>query len=305
MVGFVRFVVETLLIVAAASVLAALLFRVAPGADVDSREADARLSESTKAAIRSRRASLHEVIGISSAYYRGVLRGDFGASETSGRPVSELLRERVPSTVGLVLLGSSVSLFLALGSALLVSSVRAAGATHLPSALCSALLAVPSGLVVLLAVTFGVPVEAAVVAIVTPRLFAYSSRLVKERLRADYIVGAECMGIARRRILLHHVLPSLAPEIGGLFSLAVVTALGVSVAVEVLGARPGLGELAWRAAMDRDMPVVVAVTIVILLVVRFGTSVSDFMFALGQRQNDAKVGFSLVDESSMRASLRA
>src|SRR4051794_26848991 len=114
MVGVLRFIVETLAIVAAGSILAALLFRVAPGAGIDSREADPRFSESSKAAMRAQRTSVNQVIGTSWAYYRGVVQGDLGISESSGRPVAEILGERVPPTVGLVLLGSSVSLFLAL-----------------------------------------------------------------------------------------------------------------------------------------------------------------------------------------------
>lgn len=305
MVRFVRFAIETVVILAAGSLIAALLFRLAPGADVDSREMNPRLSESTKDILRQKRASLHQVAGTSFAYYKGVLRGDFGTSETSGRPVSELLRERVPSTVLLVLFGSTVSLFIAFASALAVNSIRSVHAGRLPAAMCSCLLALPSGLVVLLAVTLGAAVEIALVAIVAPRLYPYCSRFVSERLKTEHILNAECMGIPWVRVLLNQLLPGLVPEIAGLFSLSVVTALSVSVAVEVLGARTGLGELAWRAAMDRDMPVVLAVTMILLLVVRLGTSTSDLLFAVGQQHYDAKVVSSAADNPALRVALRA
>jgi ABC-type dipeptide/oligopeptide/nickel transport system permease component len=177
--------------------------------------------------------------------------------------------------------------------------------TRVAAGLCSCLLALPSGLVVLIAVALGISIEIAIIAIVAPRLFPYCSRIVSERLRSDYVLSAECLGISRPRILMNHLLPGILPEIAGLFSLSIVTALGVSVAVEVLGARSGLGQLAWRAAMDRDMPVVLAVTMVVLLVVRVGTSTSDLLFEFGQRRNNAELVNSSVDSHSMRVALRA
>ena len=50
-----------------------------------------------------------------------------------------------------------------------------------------------------------------------------------------------------------HVLPSLGPEAAGLASLAVVTALNASLPMEVLCGHTGLGQLAWNAAMQRDI----------------------------------------------------
>jgi hypothetical protein len=57
--------------------------------------------------------------------------------------------------------------------------------------------------------------------------------------------------------------------------------------------------------MDRDMPVVLAVTMIILLVVRFGTSTSELLFALGQQHYDAKVVSNAADNPTLRVALRA
>ena len=118
MVRFVRFALETLAILASASIVAALLFRVAPGADIDASEVNPRLSEATKDAIRARKTELHRLAGTSFAYYKAILRGDLGASESDGRPVAEHLRERAPSTIALVVVGSTAALLLAFAVAL-------------------------------------------------------------------------------------------------------------------------------------------------------------------------------------------
>ncbi len=305
MARFFQFAIETVIILAAGSFLAAALFRAAPGADIDSREINPLLSEASKQAIRTARASDHKLLGNSVAYYRNLLRGDFGVSEVNGRSVSELLAERVPQTVALVGFGSVASLILALLAAFFANSRTSNSLDRTLAAACSCLLALPAGVVVLLAVVMGMQVEMAAVAIVTPRLYAYCSRMVSQRLLADYVLAAECMGISRFRILFRHVLPAMLPEIGGLLSLSVVTTLGVSVAIEVLGGRPGLGELAWRAALDRDMPVVLAITMAIILVIRFGTSTSDLLMGFGQRQINAKVGGGFINDSSVHVSPRA
>jgi hypothetical protein len=57
--------------------------------------------------------------------------------------------------------------------------------------------------------------------------------------------------------------------------------------------------------MDRDMPVVLAVTMLILLVVRFGTSTSDLLFAIARQQKNEKVPARSADSSSLRVALRA
>jgi peptide/nickel transport system permease protein len=49
--------------------------------------------------------------------------------------------------------------------------------------------------------------------------------------------------------------------------LSLVTALSALVPVEVLFDVPGLGQLAWNAAMNRDLPVLLAVTLLMALAV--------------------------------------
>ena len=44
--------------------------------------------------------------------------------------------------------------------------------------------------------------------------------------------------------------------------MSVMTALAALVPVEVLFDQPGLGKLAWQSSMNRDMPVLAAVTLV-------------------------------------------
>jgi peptide/nickel transport system permease protein len=64
-----------------------------------------------------------------------------------------------------------------------------------------------------------------------------------------------------------YIAPALTPQLGALASLSIVTALSALVPVEVIFNLPGLGQLAWNAALNRDLPVLLAVMILMALAV--------------------------------------
>jgi peptide/nickel transport system permease protein len=68
-------------------------------------------------------------------------------------------------------------------------------------------------------------------------------------------------------LLLAHLLPAFLPQFAALASLSLVTALSALVPVEVLFNVPGLGQLAWNAALNRDLPVLLAVTLTMAIAV--------------------------------------
>jgi peptide/nickel transport system permease protein len=66
-----------------------------------------------------------------------------------------------------------------------------------------------------------------------------------------------------------HILPNVAPQLCALATLSIVTALGALVPIEVIFTVPGVGQLAWSAVMNRDLPVLVAITFLMAAVVGF------------------------------------
>jgi peptide/nickel transport system permease protein len=54
-----------------------------------------------------------------------------------------------------------------------------------------------------------------------------------------------------------------------LATLSIVNALSALVPVEVVFSVPGLGQLAWNAAMNRDLPVLLGVTMIMAVAVTF------------------------------------
>src|SRR5260370_26435896 len=85
-----------LLIALLGGMLGATLVRMGPGFGIDEREMDNRLNSESRQAIRSERASENNIGGFYLRYLSGLAHGDFGFSRSLNRPVSQLLKERLP-----------------------------------------------------------------------------------------------------------------------------------------------------------------------------------------------------------------
>ena len=114
-----RRIVSFLLTLLLAGFLGATLVRVAPGFGVDEQSLDARLNAESQQALRAQRAAESNVLSFYAHYIGNLLRGDLGTSRILQRPVTELLRERLPVTVNTVFVGVIGGWFLGLGLALL------------------------------------------------------------------------------------------------------------------------------------------------------------------------------------------
>jgi peptide/nickel transport system permease protein len=78
---------------------------------------------------------------------------------------------------------------------------------------------------------------------------------------------ARAQGVRTSRLLVAHIAPALASQLGALASLSFVTALSALVPVEVIFNVAGVGQLAWNAALNRDLPVLLSVMLVMALAV--------------------------------------
>ena len=81
-------------------------------------------------------------------------------------------------------------------------------------------------------------------------------------------------------LVLSHILPNAAPQLRALATLSIVTALGALVPIEVIFNVPGVGQLAWSAVMNRDLPVLVAVSLLMASVVGLAGMLSSSEFTL-------------------------
>jgi len=245
--------------------LGATLVRFAPGYGVDERELDPRLSEASINAIRNANRLNSSLLSYYGNYLAGAVRGDLGTSQWLDRPVSSLLRERFPVTARSVLFGIALAWALALAvslaSLLFWRSLFDVSGTILSGVL----IALPAAVVAMFAVYLRAPAYAAVAAVTFPKIFRYLRNLLEHAYAQPYILAARARGIASTKILVSHVLPLASPALLALLGISLSIGFGAAIPIEALCDSPGLGQLAWQAALNRDLPLIVNLTLLITI----------------------------------------
>jgi peptide/nickel transport system permease protein len=83
-----------------------------------------------------------------------------------------------------------------------------------------------------------------------------------EALGAEYTRTAQAKGLARRRVLMRHVAPNATTAVVTLIGLDLAYYMGGVVVVETVFGWPGIGQLAWQAIGNHDLPVIMGTVLV-------------------------------------------
>jgi len=261
---------QKLLLLAALTVIGGLLcatmVRFAPGFGVDERELDARLSRSSREAIRNE----HQLgVGLL-AYYRGYLfglfHGDFGNSAFLERPVSELLKERAAFTLRSVSLGLIAAWLVASGLALFSIRFPHWLVDSSATAFTGLLIALPTAVVALLCVFLRLPVFVGIALVTLPKLFRYQHNILAQASAQPFVLAASARGVSRTGILFRHIVPVSWHPLAALLGVSASMAFGAAIPLEAFSDSPGVGQLAWQAALNRDLPLITSITLLVTLV---------------------------------------
>ncbi len=257
------------------ALISATLVRFAPGYGVQERELDPRWRAESVEALRQQQALHQGLFSYYVHYLSALAHGDLGESDSLKRPVRELLRQRLPVTGNSVVRGLGVAW---VAAALLASFGLA---THgwffeaSTTAVNGLLLSLPSAVVAMLAVHLRTPVFCAIAVVVFPRLYSYIRNLLLRSYDQPHVLAARARGLGSPAILFRHVLPLAAPPLLALFGVSFAIAFGAAIPIEALCDSPGLGQLAWQAALSRDLPLIVNVTLIVALVMLAANSLAD------------------------------
>jgi peptide/nickel transport system permease protein len=77
------------------------------------------------------------------------------------------------------------------------------------------------------------------------------------------VLMARAKGVGRLRLIRTHVLRPAAPAVIALLGVSVSVAFGAAIPIEVICDAPGLGQLAWQAALKRDLPLLIDITLLV------------------------------------------
>jgi peptide/nickel transport system permease protein len=268
---------KILLTVLLGGFLGATLVRLAPGFGVDEEQLDARLNAQSIHALREARAIEPSLTVFYFHYLKRLLHGDLGNSRTLQRPVLQLVAERLPQTLKSVALGLALGWSAGFLLAVAIVMSRAWYLDLLGSLFVGMLLCLPAAVLALLFVLVQAPARLLLGLVVFPKIFRYSRNLLARSAALPHVLTARAKGLNNTRVLVWHILPTAAPQLLALLGVTVSVAFTAAIPIEALCDIPGIGQLAWKAALGRDVALLVNLTMIVTLVTLVANSVSDLM----------------------------
>jgi peptide/nickel transport system permease protein len=286
---------EVVPLLVGASLLAVLLFTLAPGDPAALVVDPALLSADERAAVRAE-------LGLDAPFpvrwarlLGGIATGDL-RSFKSKQPTWQIVAAALPTTAIVAACGLGLATALALPWGILAARRPGCPADRLLSAGLALGLAVPPFLLGLLLVRLvaeewrllpgsGIAPPGAggfdprvslphlvLPAVVvawgpTPILARYLRDGLAQALGADYVRTARAKGLGEWAVVLRHALRNALIGVVGLLSTIVPVALGGSVIIERVFGLPGLGKVTVDAALGRDYPVVLTTTLFVATLV--------------------------------------
>jgi peptide/nickel transport system permease protein len=241
-----------------------------------------------------------------------VLHGDWGFSHIKKRPVLDVILERFPATLLLTLTGYGLSAVLGVLLGLASASREGSRFDASLSGLNYIIYSTPTFLVALLAMLvfaawLGWLPSSRMVSVAEPTSFwpnvldrirhlvlpafvlavshvtvfyTYIRSSVLESMREDYILTARAKGLDERTIIYKHAFRnSLLPFITQV-GLSIPFLIGGSVVVETIFAWPGIGRLAYDAALRADYMLLMGLTLFTSLMVIVGNLLADIAYAM-------------------------
>ncbi len=198
-------------------------------------------------------------------FLTGLIRGDFGVSIYTQRPVLQTIFEQFRWTIELGIVGLAFGTFLGLALGTLAAWRDADGVGVLSANLASLLTALPvafTGILILWIASRlglsgnGIFLPGLVLSLsITGPIARLTYASLRESLMSPYILAAQARGFRRDSRLLWHALRPTLPALVSLIALEAAFLFAGTVVTETLFSRPGLGRLMVRAILEGDYPI--------------------------------------------------
>lgn len=157
------------------------------------------------------------------------------------------------------------------------------GAAAVASSIAVLSTSVPVALLAFGALYWQVPVWWCIAATVFPRVYRYTRNAFAEQAAQVPVMAAAARGVSPVRVMARYIALPVFPRTIALGGVTVSLALGASVPVEVLADVPGIGQLVWKAASGRDLPVLVSLTMLVTGVTLTANALADLGIAWLER----------------------
>jgi peptide/nickel transport system permease protein len=245
-----------------------LLIRYGPGFETDDRDLDPALSDATRTALRHQRAA------DASNFALGVMRGELGESKSLGVPVRQLIADRGPATLRILAIGCAIAWLVGFCWAAGLAVLRIPGLAGVSALINACLLCLPTAAIAALLLNADWPAEMILAAALAPKIFQVCRGLMMEAFEHSEVLAARARGIRTLRILGWYVLPRIGGPVLAWAAATAGIAVGAVTPIEVICDVPGLGQLAWKAALSRDLPVLVVLTLMVAIIIQLSNTAS-------------------------------
>jgi peptide/nickel transport system permease protein len=242
----------------------------------------------------------------------GILRGDFGKSLVTKKPVTQMIGERIPNTLILMLASEVVTVFFALLLGIYSALRQYSVLDNIMTALLFIAYSMPIFFVSLMSMyifailfkKWGLPYLPTVgmfdpqvgkttsqvllhmilpVFSLSVTYFAAYSRYIRstmlEVMSQDYVRTAKSKGLPRREVVYIHALKNAALPIVTVVGLDLPFLLGGAVVTERIFAWPGMGRLFLDHVSRADLPVVMGILMLVATAVVIFQIITDILYA--------------------------
>jgi peptide/nickel transport system permease protein len=231
-------------------------------------------------------------------YLTRLAQGDLGRSYVQRSEVSALVGARLPATLLLMLGAILCELAIGLVAGTIAAFRRNTAGDHAVMLGALFFVSTPSFLVsYILLYTFGFELQwlptspgvsfgtlilpSVALGLIGAGWYARVMRSsVIEVLRQDYVRTARAKGLRRARIVFVHVVPNGLLPIVAMIGLDIGYFMSGIVIVESVFGWPGIGQLAWQAIQQIDIPIIMGVTLVTACAIVLGNLLADLVAPL-------------------------
>ncbi|MBX0295014.1 ABC transporter permease [Haloarcula nitratireducens] len=288
------------------SVITFALVQITPGDPIDVVVAlNPDISPAEEARLRARY-GLNEPIWVQ--YFEwlgGVLQGDFGRVISTDRAVSTVIVNRLPETVALGLFGWVFAVVIAVPTGIYAAVRKDKLGDHVSRFVALSGISIPNfwlGLMLILigALTLNLwPVLAPRKPLYSPEMLWYlllpgitigtasASTLMRimrssmaEEMNKEYVTAARAKGLPERTVVLKHVLRNSLISVTTVAAFLTASIVSGSVVVETVFGWPGLGRSLISAVSNREIDLILGITLFIGVAIILANLVADILYAV-------------------------
>ena len=231
-------------------------------------------------------------------YWGNILQGDFGQSMRDGRPVLDLINERLPATLALAVPALLLKLAVGIPAGVCAALMRNSWldrATIVVSVLGYSVPNFVMGfvLVIIFAVMLGLVSSGGfdepsdlILPVITMGtagaaiIARFTRSAMVDVLGQPYVRAAQAKGLPWAKVVLFHVLPNAAIPTVTIVGLMVGSLVGGAVVVESVFSWPGIGRLLVQSVSNRDLMVVQALLLMIAAAMVTANLTVDLLYGL-------------------------